>query len=49
MKRVCVSEHIEITEIEKLILGDELCREPKYAEVYLAWNEKIDSTVNLLC
>ena len=43
MHRVCISKDIEITNVEKELLGNEISQENPDAEVYLAWNEKIDS------
>ena len=43
MHRVCISKDIEITNVEKELLGNEISQENPDAEVYLAWNENIDS------
>ena len=43
MRRVCISNDIEVTDIEKEILGNEISRENYDATIYLAWNEKINN------
>lgn len=42
MHRVCISNDINITSVEVEILGDEISRNNTGAEVYLAWNERIN-------